>query len=232
MNLQLSTTFSKHFLLLRGIQSQEELFVGLLDLYLHSFPVKSAYLLRYSPIGHIGEGIIAISMDDHKFITHYEEDLRNVPIIMNALQERRARYVKGIDYLKSMPSKYISKGGSEQFIVVPIFHGNVSLGYICGDEFEEGFQISNTLLEAFTNFGRLTGELFATQYQASDKCLLSKRELEVMQHVALGESTKEIAASIQISDLTVNQYIKAAIKKLQAQNRVEAIAKLCKLGLI
>ena len=42
----------------------------------------------------------------------------------------------------------------------------------------------------------------------------------------------EIAASIQISDLTVNQYIKSAIKKLQAQNRVAAIVKLYKSGLI
>jgi len=36
-----------------------------------------------------------------------------------------------------MPSKYISRSESEQFIVVPIFYGNLSLGYICGDEFEE-----------------------------------------------------------------------------------------------
>lgn len=232
MNLQLNTTFSIEILSLRRIQSQEELFVQLLDLYVNSFPVKSGYLLRYSPLGHIGEGIIAFILSDYKFITHYVEDLRNVPIIMEALQKRRALYVKGIDYLKSMPSKYISNGESKQFIVVPIFHGNVALGYICGDEFEEDFQISDTLLEAFTSFGRLTGELFATQHQYTDKSPLSKRELEVMQHVALGESTKEIAASIQISDLTVNQYIKTAIKKLQAQNRVEAIVKLYKLGLI
>ncbi|MGE7602540.1 LuxR C-terminal-related transcriptional regulator [Peribacillus sp. NPDC097675] len=230
--MQLSTTFLKNILSLRSIRSQEEIFIKLLELYLQSFPVKSAYLLRYSPIGHIGEGIIAIKLNDYKFITHYAEDLRNVPIIMQALQERRALYVKGIDYLKVMPSKYISNKGSEQFIVVPIFHGNVSLGYICGDEFDKNFQISNTLLEAFTLFGRLTGELFVMQDQSLDVCPLSKRELEVMQYVALGDSTKEIASSIQISDVTVNQYIKSAIKKMQAQNRVEAIVKLCKMGLI
>lgn len=231
--MQLSTTFSKYFLSLRNIQSQEELFVKLLDLYLHSFPVKNALLFRYSQLGHIGEGIIAITLNEgYKFITHYVEDLRNVPIIMQALQERRALYAKGMDYLKSMPSKYISREGSEQIIVVPIFHGNVSIGYICGDEFEEDFQISNDSLEAFTSFGRLTGELFVAKNQESNDCPLSKRELEVMQHVALGESTKEIADSIQISDLTVSQYIKSAIKKLQAQNRVEAIVKLYKLGLI
>lgn len=59
--------------------------------------------------------------------------------------------------------------------------------------------------------------------QIINECPLSKRKLEVMQYVALGENTKEIASSIQISDLTENQYIKLAIKKLKAQNRVEAI---------
>ena len=226
------TTFLKSIFSLRKNHSQEELYIKLLELYVQSFPVKSAYLLRYSPIVQIGEGIIAIRLNDYKFITHYAEDLRNVPIIMQSLRERRALYVRGIDYLKLMPSKYITNKGSDQFIVVPIFCGNVSMGYICGDEFEEEFQISNSLLEAFTLFGQLTGELFVLQPQDSDICPLSKRELEVMKYVAIGKSTKEIADSIQLSDLTVNQYIKSAIKRMQAQNRVEAIVKLCKLGLI
>ena len=230
--MQLTTTFSNSFLSLRSIKSQEELFVQLLDLYLESFPVKCAFFLRYSSLGHIGQGIIAYTNKQHQFITQYVEDVRTVPIIMQALIECRALYTTGVEYLKSMPSKYIFRPQSEQFIVVPIFHGNISLGYICGDEFEEGFTISNELLEAFTDFGKTAGELFASQYRSPDKCPLSRRELEVMQRVSLGESTKEIAHSIKISDLTVNQYIKSSIKKLNSKNRVEAITKLCKLGLI
>lgn len=230
--MQLTTTFLDKFQALRDIPSQEELFVQLLDLYLDIFPVKCGYLLRYSPLGHIGEGIIGYSNEGHKFITHYVEDVRTVPIIMRALNEKRAIYAEGIDYLKSMPTKYITKPGSDRLITVPIFYGNVSLGYICGDEFEQHTVISNELLEAFTNFGRLAGELFILQSADSHKCPLSKRELEVMQRIALGESTKEIAVNIHLSDYTVNQYVKAAIKKLNAQNRVEAIFKLCKLGLV
>ena len=226
------TTFSKDFLTLRNIQSQEELFVKLINLYVARFPVESAYLLRYSPIGQIGEGIIAYNDSQFQFITHFVEDLRNVPIIMEALQERRTLYAKGVDYIRSMPSKFIFNIGSDEFIVMPIVYGNLALGYICGDKFKESFQVSKGLLEAFTQFGRLAGELFATQYQYAKESFLSKRELEVMQHIALGESTKEIAALFNISELTINQYVKSAIKKLQAKNRVEAVAKLCKLGVI
>lgn len=85
-------------------------------------------------------------------------------------------------------------------------------------------------MEAFTNFGALAGELFMNPQP--QKMLLSKRELEVMQYAATGASAKEIAAAINISTLTVNQYIKTAIKKLDAKNRVEAVVKLCKLGIV
>jgi len=105
-----------------------------------------------------------------------------------------------------MPSKYISRPRSDQFIVVPIFYGNFSLGYICGDEFEEAFTKSNDFSETFSPFSKMTGELFATYYSSPDRCPLSRRELEVMHHVSLGESTKEIAHYIKISDLTVNQF--------------------------
>ena len=76
-----------------------------------------------------------------------------------------------------MPSKYISRPESDQFIVVPIFYGNLSLGYICGDEFEEDFTKSNALSEAFTNFREMTGELFAAYYINPNRCALSRRSL-------------------------------------------------------
>lgn len=138
--MQLSTTFLQDFTSLRHISSQQEQFVQLLDLYVKNFPVKNSLLLRYSPIGQIGEGIIAYMVDGYKYISHYVEDLRTVPLILEALQQQRTIYVEGLDFVKAMPSKYVSNIESSQFIVVPIFYGNVSFGYICGDSFDEHFR--------------------------------------------------------------------------------------------
>ncbi|MFD5851378.1 LuxR C-terminal-related transcriptional regulator [Cytobacillus pseudoceanisediminis] len=43
---------------------------------------------------------------------------------------------------------------------------------------------------------------------------------------------KEMADSMFISQVTINQYIKTAIRKLGAQNRTQAIAEMFRRGMI
>ncbi|MFJ9500680.1 response regulator transcription factor [Brevibacillus centrosporus] len=62
--------------------------------------------------------------------------------------------------------------------------------------------------------------------------VLSKRDLEVMRRIAWGENTMEMADSMSISEFTVKQYIKSAIKKLGAQNRSHAIGEMYRRGWI
>jgi DNA-binding CsgD family transcriptional regulator len=61
---------------------------------------------------------------------------------------------------------------------------------------------------------------------------LSKRELEVMRKISWGESMKEMADAMDISELTVKQYVKSAIKKLGAHNRSHAVSELLRRGII
>ncbi|MEH7455582.1 response regulator transcription factor [Gottfriedia acidiceleris] len=65
-----------------------------------------------------------------------------------------------------------------------------------------------------------------------DSIILSKRELEVMKRIAWCESTKKMADSMNISELTVKQYVKSAIKKLGANNRSHAVGELIRKGII
>ncbi|QPQ29783.1 helix-turn-helix transcriptional regulator [Lysinibacillus sp. JNUCC 51] len=44
-----------------------------------------------------------------------------------------------------------------------------------------------------------------------------------MMQVDNGDSTKEIANIMYLSELTINQYVKSEIKKLTAKNRSHAI---------
>ncbi|WP_286163972.1 LuxR C-terminal-related transcriptional regulator [Bacillus sp. AFS088145] len=50
--------------------------------------------------------------------------------------------------------------------------------------------------------------------------------------IAWGESTNEMADSMNISELTVKQYIYSAIKKLGANNRSYAVGELIRKGII
>ena len=62
--------------------------------------------------------------------------------------------------------------------------------------------------------------------------VLTPRELEVLQELALGLQNKEIAAKLVISERTVKFHVSAILGKLDAGNRTEAVAIAAQRGLI
>jgi len=60
------------------------------------------------------------------------------------------------------------------------------------------------------------------------KKIFSKREIECLQKVAEGLTSKSIAKELGISYRTVDQYIDAARKKVGCRNRCEMISLLTK----
>ena len=61
---------------------------------------------------------------------------------------------------------------------------------------------------------------------------LSEGEITCLRLASLGKTTDEISAASSYTPDTVNSYIKTAIRKLQADNRVHAIAEAIRRGLI
>lgn len=61
---------------------------------------------------------------------------------------------------------------------------------------------------------------------------LTRREYDVVRHVALGETNREIAGAMYLSPNTVKTYLQSALVKLGARNRVEAIARAHEHGLL
>lgn len=51
---------------------------------------------------------------------------------------------------------------------------------------------------------------------------LSSREIEVLMSLSRGNSNKEIARKLEISDATVKVHVKAILRKLRIKNRTEA----------
>jgi DNA-binding CsgD family transcriptional regulator len=61
---------------------------------------------------------------------------------------------------------------------------------------------------------------------------LSRREIEVIRHVARGETSKEIAGALGIRERTVNWHIERVFLKLGAGSRAEAVALAIELGVV
>ena len=61
---------------------------------------------------------------------------------------------------------------------------------------------------------------------------ISKRELDVLDCLAQGKTTSQIAEDLFVSENTVKTHIRHILEKLDASNRTEAVSKATQLGLI
>jgi DNA-binding NarL/FixJ family response regulator len=71
-----------------------------------------------------------------------------------------------------------------------------------------------------------------TRSVPAPKVLLSDRELEVLECLADGETTSQIAAHLFISENTVKTHVRHILEKLEASNRTEAVSKALQMGMI
>jgi DNA-binding NarL/FixJ family response regulator len=61
---------------------------------------------------------------------------------------------------------------------------------------------------------------------------LTNRELQVLRHVALGLSNKEIGTSLEISVETVKEHVQNILRKIDATDRTQAAVWAVKRGLV
>ncbi len=66
----------------------------------------------------------------------------------------------------------------------------------------------------------------------ADGAGLSRRELEVVRHVAAGRTNREIAQELFLSPRTVDMHVRNVLRKLDCRSRVEAAQRAGELGLL
>jgi DNA-binding NarL/FixJ family response regulator len=78
----------------------------------------------------------------------------------------------------------------------------------------------------------LVSQIFCSTYLQSQSFRLTKRELEVLNLIALGHSSKETADQMNLSNNTVEDYRKNLMEKLKVKNTAELVHKATKMGFI
>ena len=61
---------------------------------------------------------------------------------------------------------------------------------------------------------------------------LTRRELEVLRHVSIGRTNREIAQELFISQRTVDMHVRNLLGKLECRSQVEASHRAGELGLL
>lgn len=167
-----------------------------------------------------------------KHIRDMRDDVRTLPFVYNAVRTRKAIILKGEDFVKYNP-RYTFNSKTSSILFVPITFRSVVVGIACSTQFSESNKKIEELLSLFTLYGEMLGVLFEEPYLINDNyCLLNKREVEIMQKLSIGETTKVIAQSMHLSEFTIRDYIKLSLKKLGVKDRTHAVAILIKHGII
>ena len=73
--------------------------------------------------------------------------------------------------------------------------------------------------------------LLALSPRRNDK-LLSEREIEVLAYVAQGQSSRQVASTLGLSEATINNHVGRILKKLNVESRTAAVAHALAYGLI
>ena len=79
---------------------------------------------------------------------------------------------------------------------------------------------------------RILGRFHLSPYDTTPIESLSARELEVLQCIVDGRTTKGIATDLSLKESTVNTYIGRILGKLGARDRTEAVVRAARAGII
>jgi len=80
--------------------------------------------------------------------------------------------------------------------------------------------------------GRIAGAMKVRQVIDDDDVPLTQRETQVLRHVALGLSNKEIGRSLEISVETVKEHVQNILRKIAVSDRTQAAVWAVRKGLV
>ncbi len=117
-------------------------------------------------------------------------------------------------------------------LALPVRLGGIGNGVIVFEDANVDLGLGNVFAVHRMAY-RLMGDIFRVEIRRSTpKQTLSERELECLQWAGDGCKSEAIAEQLGLSVHTVNAYLGSATAKLDSVNRIQAIAKAIRLGLI
>ena len=122
---------------------------------------------------------------------------------------------------------------ADQDVIAAAIRAGAS-GYLVKDcSFEE---VAATVRQAMSLDTDVSPEVAASMLQEArdldDDAVITKREIEVLQLIADGCSTPEVAAQLFISQKTVKNHLASIYAKLDARDRTQAVLQAVRMGIV
>ncbi|WP_057912918.1 response regulator transcription factor [Peribacillus muralis] len=186
------------------------------------FSFQRASLFSYSSLTGMGQGICAYTSEDTYSIQHVKEKIHDIYPIYQAVIHNQPIYLT-IQHAKSaIPAKYIKRFDISSLAIIPVIVNGMVIGFVLVDPEIPNEPISKNDLLTLAHYLKLA--VSSTFDTAPCQYLLSKREVEALQHLANGLGLKQMAPKMKVSEYTVRDHISSAIRKLGVAHRTEAVA--------
>ena len=159
--------------------------------------------------------LLDIRMPDSDGLSALDEihrDLPDVPVVMLSTYDNPTYVARSVAL---GATDYVLKGSSREQLIEAIRSA------ASGHSPSEGGEL-----------GRVAGTMKKKKEASDDTVPLTNREMQVLRHVALGLSNKEIARSLTISIETVKEHVQNILRKIDVSDRTQAAVWAVRRGLV
>lgn len=192
---------------------------------------KRCALFLYNPMTRTFEGVYGRNLDIQD-VLRIRESERNLPLLQKIIQTQGSIFYT--DVAGALPDYYIERFRLTSLLICPLWkEGHKPFGVLLVDHAGKRFSIDHaTISQIDTILTRATKVISSQMYQQTDvpsslfnppQHKLTPREKSILQHLAEGMDTKQVAKCLFISEYTVSEHISTILRKLKAKNRTQAV---------
>jgi DNA-binding NarL/FixJ family response regulator len=174
--------------------------------------------------------VVAGASDAVEALALYAEHLPDVVLL-----DIHMPHLNGIECLRRLRAAHpgarvlmLTSSEAEEDIFQALEAG--ALGYVLKTACPEELNVA--IAEAHRGERTLSATVQTRLAERSATSLLTSREMEVLQYVRKGLSNAEIGALLHVSMHTAKAHVAALLKKLEATDRAEAVARAFERGLL
>jgi DNA-binding CsgD family transcriptional regulator len=194
-------------------------------------------LFLYNPLTYSAEGVYGHNLDVDEIMRIHESE-RSIPALQWAMHLSRPAFYE--DVTPALPEHYVRRFQLKSLFVCPIpGPTDHPMGALLLDQAGKPFHVDEQTMSLVSHLLIRVGKVLHNRmYESLPKRAtnshrgVTQRERQVLQSLADGYDTKETGRRLHISEHTVTEYVGSILRKLQAKNRTEAVAKGIREGII
>lgn len=174
--------------------------------------------------------VIAEGINGQQAIDLYNQHTPDITLI-----DLRMPVVGGVEAISAIRNKF----PDARLIVLTTYDGDEDIyrslqagakGYLLKDVFFEELEAAIRTVHAGSR--HIPGAIAMRLAERMASSALTSREMEVLELIVRGQSNKEIAASLSISEATVKSHINNILSKLGVTDRTQAVTTALQRGLV